>query len=206
MKTLKSLFLICLLIYFKPVYSNSITDCFNFTEKYGKQFNIPDKLLTSISLVESGIKKNNRFISWPWTLNVSGKSKFFDNKNDALEFLKKNYKNKNIDVGCMQISLKYHFKEFDSIENILDPDQNVKYAAKFLKKLFSKHKRWNEAISRYHSSVPTRKKQYLKRVKNYWAEIRQKKIILKPSNSQRTKEKIEFFKKELSDQLNRFES
>ena len=123
MKTLKSLFLICLLIYFKPVYSNSITDCFNFTEKYGKQFNIPDKLLTSISLVESGIKKNNRFISWPWTLNVSGKSKFFDNKNDALEFLKKNYKNKNIDVGCMQISLKYHFKEFDSIENILDPDR-----------------------------------------------------------------------------------
>ena len=206
MKTLKSFFLICLLIYFKPVYSNSTTDCFNFTEKYGKQFNIPDKLLTSISLVESGINKNNRFISWPWTLNVAGKSKFFDNKNDALDFLKKNYKNKNIDVGCMQISLKYHFKEFDSLENILDPEQNVKYAAKFLKNLFSKHRRWNEAISRYHSSVPIRKKKYLKRVKNYWADIRQKKIILNPTRRSRTKEKIEFFKKELSDQLNRLES
>ena len=206
MKTLKSFFLICLLIYFKPVYSNSTTDCFDFTEKYGKQFNIPDKLLTSISLVESGINKNNRFISWPWTLNVAGKSKFFDNKNDALNFLKKNYKNKNIDVGCMQISLKYHFKEFDSLENILDPEQNVKYAAKFLKNLFSKHRRWNEAISRYHSSVPMRKKQYLKRVKNYWADIRQKKIILNPTRRSRTKEKIEFFKKELSDQLNRLES
>ena len=206
MKMLKSLFLICLLIYFKPAYSSSTTDCFNFTEKYGKQFNIPDKLLTSISLVESGIKRNNRFISWPWTLNVAGKSKFFDNKNDALDFLKKNYKNKNIDVGCMQISLKYHFKEFDSLENILDPEQNVKYAAKFLKNLFSKHRRWNEAISRYHSSVPIRKKKYLKRVKNYWADIRQKKIILKPIRSRRTKEKIEFFKKELSDQLNRLES
>ena len=206
MKTLKSFFLICLLIYFKPVYSNSTTDCFDFTEKYGKQFNIPDKLLTSISLVESGINKNNRFISWPWTLNVAGKSKFFDNKNDALDFLKKNYKNKNIDVGCMQISLKYHFKEFDSLENILDPEQNVKYAAKFLKNLFSKHRRWNEAISRYHSSVPIRKKQYLKRVKNYWADIRQKKIILNPTRRSRTKEKIEFFKKELSDQLNRLES
>jgi len=206
MKTLKSFFLICLLIYFKPVYSNSTTDCFDFTEKYGKQFNIPDKLLTSISLVESGINKNNRFISWPWTLNVAGKSKFFDNKNDALDFLKKNYKNKNIDVGCMQISLKYHFKEFDSLENILDPEQNVKYAAKFLKNLFSKHRRWNEAISRYHSSVPIRKKKYLKRVKNYWADIRQKKIILNPTRRSRTKEKIEFFKKELSDQLNRLES
>ena len=79
MKILKNLFLLCLLIYFKPTYSNSLTNCFNFTEKYGKQFNIPDKLLTSISLVESGIKKNNNFVSWPWTLNVSGKPMFFDN-------------------------------------------------------------------------------------------------------------------------------
>ncbi len=206
MKIFKSLFLACLLIYIKPAYSNSLTNCFNFTEKYGKQYNIPDKLLTSISLVESGIKKNNDFVSWPWTLNVAGKSMFFDNKNDALNFLKKNYKNKNIDVGCMQISLKYHINEFDSLENILDPDKNVKYAAKFLKKLFLKHKRWNEAISRYHSSIPKRKKQYLNKVKNYWADVRQKKIILHLYNNDRTKEKIEFFKRELSNQLNRLES
>tara|TARA_B100000073_G_scaffold330693_1_gene319382 strand:+ start:52 stop:672 length:621 start_codon:yes stop_codon:yes gene_type:complete len=206
MKILKSLFLVCLLIYFKPAYSDSLTNCLNFTEKYGKQFNIPDKLLTSISLVESGIKKNNNFVSWPWTLNVAGKSMFFDNKDDALGFLKKNYKNKNIDVGCMQISLKYHINEFDSLENILDPDTNVKYAAKFLRKLFVKHKRWNEAISRYHSSVPKRKTQYLNRVKNYWSDIRQKKIILHSDDNKRTKEKIEFFKRELSNQLNHFES
>ena len=206
MKILKSLFLVCLLIYFKPAYSDYLTNCLSFTEKYGKQFNIPDKLLTSISLVESGIKKNNNFVSWPWTLNVAGKSMFFDNKNDALSFLKKNYKNKNIDVGCMQISLKYHINEFDTLENILDPDTNVKYAAKFLRKLFVKHKRWNEAISRYHSSVPKRKTQYLNRVKNYWSNIRQKKIILHRDYNKRTKEKIEFFRRELSNQLNRFES
>tara|TARA_Y100000022_G_scaffold140165_1_gene122065 strand:+ start:69 stop:689 length:621 start_codon:yes stop_codon:yes gene_type:complete len=206
MKILKSLFLVCVLIYFKPAYSDYLTNCLSFTEKYGKQFNIPDKLLTSISLVESGIKKNNNFVSWPWTLNVAGKSMFFDNKDDALSFLKKNYKNKNIDVGCMQISLKYHINEFDSLENILDPDTNVKYAAKFLRKLFVKHKRWNEAISRYHSSVPKRKTQYLNRVKNYWSNIRQKKIILHSDYNKRTKEKIEFFRRELSNQLNRFES
>ena len=206
MKILKSLFLVCLLIYFKPAYSDYLTNCLSFTEKYGKQFNIPDKLLTSISLVESGIKKNNNFVSWPWTLNVAGKSMFFDNRDDALSFLKKNYKNKNIDVGCMQISLKYHINEFDTLENILDPDTNVKYAAKFLRKLFLKHKRWNEAISRYHSSVPKRKTQYLNRVKNYWSDIRQKKIILHSDDNKRTKEKIEFFKRELSNQLNHFES
>jgi len=207
MKIFKNLFLLCLLIYFKPSYSNSLTNCFNFTEKYGKQFNIPDKLLTSISLVESGIKKNNNFVSWPWTLNVSGKPMFFDNKDDVLNFLKKNYKNKNIDVGCMQISMKYHMDEFDSLENMLDPDSNVKYAAKFLKKLFFKYKRWNEAISRYHSSVPSRKEKYLNRVKNYWADVRQKKIILHFNDeNKRTREKIEYFRRELSNQLNRLES
>ena len=192
---------------FSFVYSNNVSNCFYYTEKYGKEFNLPYKLLTSISLVESGLKKNDKFVSWPWTLNVSGKSKFFETKEQALDYLIKNIKkNKNIDVGCMQISLKYHMNQFDSLENILDPDKNVKYAAKFLKKLFSKHKRWNEAISRYHSSVPIRKKKYLKRVKNYWADIRQKKIILYPYQNKRTKEKIEFFKKELSNQLNRLES
>ena len=35
----------------------------------------------------------------------------------------------------MQISLKYHINEFDSLENA-DPDKNVKYAAKFLKNYF----------------------------------------------------------------------
>ena len=35
----------------------------------------------------------------------------------------------------MQISLKYHINEFKNLNNILDPDNNVKYAAKFFKKL-----------------------------------------------------------------------
>ena len=33
----------------------------------------------------------------------------------------------------MQISLKYHAKEFDNLEDILDPENNVEYGAKFLK-------------------------------------------------------------------------
>ena len=62
---------------------------------------------------------------------MSGKSKFFETKEQALDYLIKNIKKKNIDVGCMQISTKYHIKEFENLNNILDPDHNVKYAAKF---------------------------------------------------------------------------
>ena len=63
----------------------------------------------------------------------------------------------------MQISLKYHGQNFKNFNQILDPENNVKYAAKFLRSLYSKHKTWNEAISRYHSSVPKRKMRYLKK-------------------------------------------
>ncbi len=188
---------------FSFVYSNNVNNCFYYTEKYGKEFNLPYKLLTSISLVESGLKKNDKFVSWPWTLNVSGKSKFFETKEQALDYLIKNIKKtKNIDVGCMQISTKYHINEFKNLNNILDPNHNVKYAAKFLKSLYKKHKRWNEAISRYHSSEPQKKEKYLKKVKNYWSNIRQKRSTKIDNKSKREREKIEFFKSQFENRLN----
>ena len=74
----------------------------------------------------------------------------------------------------MQISLKYHGQNFKNFNQILDPKNNVEYAAKYLRSLYSKHKTWNEAISRYHSSIPKRKTRYLKKVKSYWSDLRQK--------------------------------
>ena len=133
---------------------------------------------------------------------MSGKSKFFETKEQALDYLIKNIKKKNIDVGCMQISTKYHINEFKNLNNILDPEHNVKYAAKFLKSLYKKHKRWNEAISRYHSSKPQKKEKYLKKVKNYWSNIRQKRSTKIENKSKREREKIEFFKSQFENRLN----
>ena len=185
--------------------SNASTNCNYFTETIGKEYKIPNKLLTSISLVESGLKKGKDFVSWPWTLNVSGKSKFFKSKEETLNYLKKNYnKKKNIDVGCMQISLKYHGKNFKNFNQILDPKNNVEYAAKFLRSLYSKHKTWNEAISRYHSSKPKRKIKYLKKVQSYWSDLRQKKIktelLVNIDEIDKRRQKIKFFKDEFKKQ------
>ena len=179
--------------------------CNQYTEKIAKEYKIPNKLLTSISLVESGLKKGENFVSWPWTLNVSGKSKFFKSKDETLIFLKKNYdKKKNIDVGCMQISLKYHGQNFKNFNQILDPKNNVEYAAKFLKSLYSKHKTWNEAISRYHSSIPKRKVKYLKKVHSYWSDLRQKKIkmdvVVELEEMSKRERKIKYFRNEFKNQ------
>ena len=176
-------------------YSENIKSCNFYTAKYGKAFNLPNNLLTSISLVESGIKKEkNDFSSWPWTLNVSGRSIYFDKKEDVLNYLEKNADKKSIDVGCMQINTKYHLNNFENVSQMIEPEQNVKYAASFLSKLFKKHKSWNEAISRYHSSIPHRQKIYLKKVYSFWNNLRQKKIIIKTNYVEKNREKVKFFK------------
>ena len=69
-------------------------DCIIASKKYELIYNLPKNLLISISLVESGKKiKDGDFISWPWTINMGGKGKFFDNKDKALNYTK-NFINK----------------------------------------------------------------------------------------------------------------
>ena len=194
-------FFIFLTVFLLNKNSLASISCNHYTEKIAKEYKIPSKLLTSISLVESGLKKGENFVSWPWTLNVSGKSKFFESKDETISFLKKNYnKKKNIDVGCMQISLKYHGENFESFNQLLDPINNIQYAAKYLRSLYTKHKTWNEAISRYHSSIPKRKKRYLKKVQDYWSGLRQKKIktdvVVELDEITKRERKIKYFRNE----------
>ena len=186
--------LLCFLA-FTFLESKELDNCNYLTEKYGKIYNLPNKLLTSIALVESGIKKSE-LKSWPWTLNVSGKSMYFDNKSETIEYLKSNINlKKSIDVGCMQINTKYHLKNFKDLSHLVEPEENVKYAAIYLLKLYKKYKSWNEAVSRYHSSIPKRKKHYLKKVYTYWNDLRQQKIVIKKSYTNKNEtEKIKFFR------------
>ena len=180
--------------------SEELYNCNQLTEKYGKIYRLPQSLLTSIALVESGVKKNkHEFQSWPWTLNVSGKSMYFDSKPEMLKYLQENIdKKKSIDVGCMQINTVYHLKNFKNLSHIVEPEENVKYAAIFLSKLYKKHKSWNEAVSRYHSSIPKRKKKYLKKVHSFWNNLRQKKILINAKfNNQNDQERIEYFRQVL---------
>ena len=140
-------------------------------------------------------------MAWPWSLNISGESFFFKNEKDLLVLLEKKIKSqKNIDIGCMQISYKYHNKNFKSIEEISDPKKNIEWAALYLKKLFNKHNSWNKAIAKYHSSNPKRMKNYLTKVHKNWRYVRQNKkksevnlkSIISPKNYFLQKTKIKY--------------
>ncbi len=191
------------------LYSLPVYDCTKLIDNIEKKHKIPNKLLEAISLTESGRTVGGKYVAWPWSLNILGESFFFENKNDLLITLKNKIKiQKNIDIGCMQINYKYHNKKFKNIEEILNPKNNIEWAALYLKQLFNKYNSWNKAIAKYHSSNPERMQKYLAKVHKNWKYVRQKKkykseIKLHLHNQSekfflvKNKKKIDFFREQL---------
>jgi hypothetical protein len=106
-------------------------------------------VLYAVGLTESG--RGGKL--HPFAMNVAGEALFPVTVETALtEFEKARGRGvRLIDVGCMQINHHYHREEFASDAAMFDPQANVMYAAKFLKKLKSKHKTWSMAVARYHA-------------------------------------------------------
>lgn len=59
----------------------------------------------------------------------------------------------------MQVNHYYHRKNFDSVEAMLDPEANIQYAAKLLKKLKQDNGSWTMAVALYHASPRNKKAQ-----------------------------------------------
>jgi hypothetical protein len=107
---------------------------------------------------------------WPWTANVDGAPEVYTNKAEALEALTRvRYpKPANIDVGCFQISMRYHPDAFPSLDQAMDPASNANYAAKFLRELHDRTGDWPGAIGLYHSATEVRRIEYRDRVLALW--------------------------------------
>lgn len=143
--------------------------CLNATQKIEKESHIKKHLLTTISSVETGRwnEKEQQALAWPWTINAQGKGQFFKTKAEAVTAIKNLQAKgvKSIDVGCMQVNLSYHGKAFKSIEDALDPQKNVAYAAKYLKSLYENNdKDWLKAAMAYHSTTPRKALRYKKKI------------------------------------------
>ena len=156
------------LIFTFNLFSNNYS-CILAASKYENIYNLPKNLLLSVSLTESGkTVKNGEFISWPWTINVKGKGKFFKTKNEAVTYVSNYTKKgkKNIDLGCMQVNYMYHPNAFKNFNDAFDPELNVKWSAKKLKYLYQKFGSWKLAVGYYHSYRTMRRKKYSAKVFN----------------------------------------
>lgn len=141
-----------------------------------KNLDIPSQLLLAIATVESGVwnAERARSTAWPWTVYARQQGRRFASKAEALVNIKHFYNLgvRNIDIGCMQVNLKYHGRAFDSLEEMLDPAHNVAYAALLLKSLYRDTRSWSSAIARYHSWTPRLARVYHNKVKQAWGTAR----------------------------------
>ena len=130
--------------------------CSKLFPYFEKKFNIPSNTLHSIALKESGKQHTTHKIRvvWPWTVNVRGKGYYFNNKREAVRFVRIELikGHDNIDVGCMQINLRHHLDAFNSLEQAFDPNHNIRYGAKFLRSKYDQLGSWHKAIAHYHSA------------------------------------------------------
>lgn len=140
--------------------------------KLEQRYRVPRNLLDAIGLTESGRTdpETKKFAPWPWTVYSEGKGRYHASKADAIADVQELKRRgvKNIDVGCMQINLKYHPSAFQNLDEAFDPQANVEYAAQFLAKLKAEHKSWGKTVAYYHSSTKAFGDRYRQKVMKNW--------------------------------------
>lgn len=137
-------------------------ECLVAIDKYEKLYNIPTGLLKAVSKVESEYN--------PLALNDGLRTHRFKTQKeviDRISYLIEIGKT-NFDIGCMQINYRWHGKNFNSPEEMLDVNRNVRYAASLITALYKDHGSWQAAIRHYHSYEPKFYKIYSKKIALAW--------------------------------------
>jgi hypothetical protein len=126
------------------------------------EFALPTGMLAAIGSVESG--------RWPWSANVDGAAETYRSKAEAIEALARVRTPRpfDVDIGCFQISLRYHPSAFPTMADAFDPAANARYAARFLQELHGKYGDWDRAVGAYHSATGLLETGYRDRIIAQW--------------------------------------
>ncbi|MEO1310907.1 MAG: lytic transglycosylase domain-containing protein [Pseudomonadota bacterium] len=138
--------------------------CFEAAAAAERIHKAPAGLLQAISLVETGRTGPSGWEPWPWTINVDGRSRRFDDPVSAVIAAEAAYDaGASVDVGCFQVNLSWHGDKA-SVSELFDPMTSALYAARFLADLRSDAGSWQRAAGYYHSRNERRAMQYRRRV------------------------------------------
>jgi hypothetical protein len=150
--------------------------CADTAARLEKANKIPQRLLAALSVTETGrpTPSGRKIRAWPWTVFADGKSLHFATKVDAIDAVRAFRRQgvRSIDVGCLQINLRYHPRAFTSVEEAFEPDANIGYGAMFLMSLRKRHNSWRTAIEHYHSQNPEFGHRYRQTVYDRWDLMR----------------------------------
>ena len=124
-----------------------------------QRYGIPAGLLMAVALTESGDANGPN----PHAMNIAGRTYIAPHVEGMAQVIAQNLQagQNSIDVGCMQINLKFHAHNFRSPYELLNSRTNVDYGARYLTDLAIKTRSWRDAVMSYHNKRnPSRRAWY----------------------------------------------
>jgi len=148
-------------------------------EHAAQEGKVPVSVMRAITRTETGRSRNGRLEPWPWTVNMEGKGYWFETADAARAFVYKEFRRgaRSFDVGCFQINYKWHGAAFRSIDQMFDPVENARYAARFLGKLYEESGDWSVAAGSYHSRTPGYARKYRARFDRIHARLADRPVV-----------------------------
>jgi soluble lytic murein transglycosylase-like protein len=133
---------------------------------------VPYSVLRAISRTETGRQIEGVLKPWAWAVNVEGAGYWFETKSEAKDYVNVHFRQgrRSIDLGCFQVNFHWHGHAFRSLDEMLDPVANARYAATFLAKLFEETGAWSSAVGAYHSRTAEYATRYVARFNEIFAE------------------------------------
>ncbi len=138
---------------------------------YANKHGIPVAVFFSVIKQESGKTTQQRYLPWPWTLNVNHQAYYYDNAAEARAALSRFLADEDntIAVGLGQIYLPAHGDKFTDSRVLLNPHINLDFAAWLLHYEYQHAQgNWWVAVGRYHHpskpqfAIPYRESVYRK--------------------------------------------
>jgi hypothetical protein len=143
-------------------------DCERSIKAAERKYDIPPYLLAAIALTESGRQGKPS----PVAMNIAGRSYYASDTAEMQAVVARNGgETSSIDVGCLQVNLRWHAPRFRNWRSLLVPSYNAEYAALYLKELYRATGSWNGAVGAYHSRTPWRSANYACLVSRRWSQI-----------------------------------
>lgn len=130
-----------------------------------QEYGVPQDIMGALTLTETGRRLEGKVRPWAWSANSEGEGTWFDDPASAIAFAEDriNQGRTNLDIGCFQLNFRWHGENFASVSNMFDPLENARYAARFVKQLFSETGDWRAAAGAFHSRTRVYADKYLAR-------------------------------------------
>lgn len=122
-------------------------------QQAAQESGVPVDILGALTLTETGRRMDGVVRPWAWSANSEGEGTWFDDPDTAIAFAEDRVAQGrlNLDIGCFQLNYRWHGENFASVAQMFDPLENARYAARFVRQLYTETGDWRIAAGAFHS-------------------------------------------------------